>query len=41
MKLITTKTREWRPGPYPCWEVFWKTTWYFLGIPYKSKKVQK
>ncbi len=40
MKFYYAKTREWRPEKFPCWIVYLKTTWYFLGIPFKSKMVK-
>lgn len=43
MKLLTTKKREHRPDPYPCWIVYEKVTLYLLGlIPIKStlKKIK-
>jgi hypothetical protein len=38
MKILTKRSKEWRPCPFPCATVFLKTTWYFLGIPVKSSK---
>lgn len=40
MKLITTKTKEWRPKPYPCTEIWVKKVFYFLGIKFKTVKTK-
>lgn len=41
MKLITKKEREWRPGPFPCAQVYTKITFFFVGIKFKTKLIRK
>ncbi len=37
MKILYTKTTEWRPHKFPAAEIYSKTVTYFLGIKIKTR----